>query len=68
MIQATGKQIVHLLEMVTAKQLLHTLETLADSGYWTDSVQRTSELVFGSADYIVIYHPASTLGRLAGDE
>lgn len=65
MIEATGKQIVRYLEMVTAEQLSHSLETIIEGGYWVDSVQRTSQLMFGSADYLVIYHPVNTVVSLA---
>lgn len=68
MIEATGKQIVHQLELVTGEQLLHTLEALIDSGHWIDGVQRTSELMFGSADYLIVYHPVNTVGRLVNAE
>ena len=65
MIQATGKQIVKRLELTTDDQLQHTLETLVDHGFWIDSIQRTSELMFGSADYLIVCHPVNTVGKLA---
>lgn len=65
MIEAMGKQIVRQLELVTGDQLLHTLEFLIDSGCWIDAVQRTSELMFGSADYLIVYHSVNAVDHLA---
>lgn len=65
MIQATDKQVAHLLELTTGKQLLHSIQTLIDNGYWIDSAQRTSALIYGSADYLIVYHPVNTVGKLS---